>query len=341
MTKIQRIVLCVLLCLFNGGEILNRSHMLFSAEMQALQEKKNVRIVLTPPEIDFGNINTGEIVSAMVSIHNPGDSALRIDTIKADITQISTSQKHISLEPQERVSLEITLDATNMHGNLRSRIVFNTNDDENNELILMVRANIKPLIAFQQPAIFVGQIARTAKYLGRALLIGKLIEEERLSDFEIKTSSPAIEVQIQNPRVNQTGLTVEFVINPELKAGTFKETITIVSNSPPAEAQLQLMGQKLGIIQVTPDRYEFFPIGGKMPKKLEIIFECEKIFKITKVEDLSQSLKLSLKTLKKGKKYRLTARLRKGLKTGILGVVKIYTDLEEHPLIHIPVLGGR
>jgi hypothetical protein len=59
------------------------------------------------------------------------------------------------------------------------------------------------------------------------------------------------------------------------------------------------------------------------------------------VEDLSQSLKLSLKTLKKGKKYRLTARLKKGLKTGILGVVKIYTDLEEHPLIHIPVLGGR
>lgn len=342
MTKIQYKFLFVLfLLLFHVEGTLCNDHTFLCAEIQALKEKKNARLELTETEIDFGNITTGDKVSAIVSIHNSGNSTLQIEDIKSDITSISTFLADFSLGPGEKTTLEVILDATMIQGSLKSRIVIKTNDEENPEYNLEVRANIEPLLAFQPRSIFIGQIAKDAQYSGRAMLVGKLIKEEKLNDYEIETSSTAIKVKIQDTNVNQTGLIIEFVLKPEFKAGTFKAIITLKSNNPPIEAQLELLGQKLGIIKVTPDRFEFFPRNGKMPKKLEIIFECEKIFKITKVEDLTQSLNISLKTIKKGKKYRLTAKLKKSAKTGILGVVKVHTDLEEHPLIHIPVIGGR
>jgi hypothetical protein len=132
---------------------------------------------------------------------------------------------------------------------------------------------------------------------------------------------------------------LEFVLLPEMKAGSFRESITIVSKNPPAKAQLLLFGQKLGGIRVSPDRLDFFPRKGIKSDSRSILFECNERFKITKVEDVSGLFSLSLKTIQEGKKYELTAELKTQTKGTFLGVIKVYTDLDVHPLIDIPFIG--
>jgi hypothetical protein len=310
-------------------------------ETTGSQVKKNLSLYVENSEFDFGQVTQGKKVSGITVIRNISEEILKIERIDSDIPGIYAEISDLSLAPDEEGTISVTLDSTMLSGQIIGRIAIKTDREENPEVILTVRANVETTLAFQPQTIFAGQIAKDASFSGRAMLGGRLIKEGKLQDFEIQTSSSAIEVKIQDPTAGLDGVLVEFVLKPDLKAGTFQEFITVISDDPPVEAQLKLLGQKLGIIRVTPDRFEFFPRNGKMPKKLEIIFECEKIFKITKVEDLTQSLNLSVKTIKKGKKYRLTAKQKKSAKIGILGVVKVHTDLEEHPLIHIPVIGGR
>ncbi|MGD9346726.1 MAG: hypothetical protein PVH84_12735 [Candidatus Aminicenantes bacterium] len=237
-------------------------------------------------------------------------------------------------------NIAITLDSSRLSEPLMSQIAILTDISEEPEALLRVRANIKAVLAFKPALISAGQIAKDASFSGRASLVGTLVEQGKLKNLKIETSTAAIDVEdIASPNYRR-GVFLKFVLKPELKAGTFKETITLISENPPIKAVLEILGQKLGIIKVTPDRFSFFPKKGKRPKKLDIIFECEKVFKITKLEDLSGALDLSIKTLEKGRKYRLRAKLKKIPEGGILSVVKVHTDLEEHPLIHIPVIGG-
>ena len=245
------------------------------------QEKKKTSLYIENSKFDFGNLIQGEVSAATTTYQNTGNDILTIERITSEIQGISSVVSKMSLQPGENGTIEVMLDSTFLFGPIHANILIFTNHGEEPAGILEVKANINAVLAFQPASIFTGQIAKDASYSGRTMLIGKLVTEGKIKDFEIKTSSPAMETKIQEPTKNTTGIIFEFVLQPEFKAGTFKETIMLISEDINAQAQLVIMGQKLGIIRVTPDRFEFFPRNGKMPKKLEIIFECEKIFKIT------------------------------------------------------------
>jgi hypothetical protein len=62
--------------------------------------------------------------------------------------------------------------------------------------------------------------------------------------------------------------------------------------------------------------------------------------RITRIEDLSGLLDISLEMLEDGKNYRIDAKLKEPVQGSFLGLVKVFTDLQEQPLIDIPVIGG-
>ncbi len=310
-------------------------------EKHSFQKKKKASIEIANTEYDFGEVIQGEKLTTAFSFRNSGK-----DTLDINIKRIVPNIKYIiavvsdnSFGPGEEGTIKVTIDTSEFYGRLISRIIVSTNDEKKPEIILTIEANIKPILVFKPPFVFIGQLAKEALYSGSALLVGKLIEKGKLNNLSIITSSPAIEAKIQNQIDKKGGVLVKFTIKPEFKAGTFKETITVISKDSPARAELQLLGQKLGIIKFTPDRMEFFWQEGAKPESQSVIFECEKPFKIIKVENNVDILKISVHTIEKGKKYRLIAKVVKQYRGNFLGVVKVYTNLKEHPLIHIPVIG--
>lgn len=304
----------------------------------SFQKGKLARITLTDNVYDFGEIIQGEKPVATFVFRNTGDDVLLIDQVVTDNKNVTTEVSHELLLPGEQGTIQAILDSTKLYGRVLSRITVITNDEERPKVFLQVRAHVRAILALRPPFVFVGQIPREGSFSGKAKVVGKLVDEGKLKAIQIRKSSEAIEARIMQRRPKDAIL--EFVLRPEQKAGTFEESITLISKDPPAQAQLLLYGQKLGIIRVTPDRLEFFPEKGVKPDSRSVMFECDKPFKITKIEDHSGFLNFTINTLEEGRKYELIARLKSPMEGTFLGVVKIYTDLEVHPLIHIPVIGG-
>lgn len=303
------------------------------------QKEKHASITMTETAYDFGEIVQGEKPVGTFVFRNTGDDVLLIDRVVSENKNVTAEVSHELLLPEEQGTIKVTLDSTKLYGRVVSRITVITNDEERPKVFLQVRVHVQPILALRPPFVFVGQIARERSFSGKAKVVGKLVEEGKLKAIEIRKSSEAIEARIMQRRPKDAIL--EFVLRPEQKAGTFKESITLVSKDPPAQTQLVLYGQKLGIIRFTPDRLEFFPQEGVRPDSRSVLFECDKPFRITKIEDLSGLLILSIRAVEEGRKYELTGKLKNPMEKGsFLGVVRVHTDLAEHPLIHIPVIGG-
>jgi len=304
----------------------------------SFQKEKHACITITDTMYDFGEIIQGKKPVTTFAFSNTGDGVLLIDRAASDNKNIIPEVSHELLLPGEKGSIKVTFDSTGLYGKVVGRIAVITNDEKQPTVFLQVMAKVKPILALSPPFIFVGQVAKEGSFSGKAKLVGKLVDEGKLKTVTIHTSSPAIEARIHQRRAKDVIL--EFVLRPELKAGTFEESITLVSKDPPVQARLLLHGQKLGDIKFTPDRFEFFPEKGVRPDSRTVLFECDKPFHITKVEDLSGLLYISMRVVEEGRKYRLTAKLRNPMEGFFLGVVKVYTDLDVHPLIHLPVIGG-
>lgn len=305
------------------------------------QREKHARIAIEKTFHDFGQVIQGEKAVVTFAFRNTGDHVLNIEEVTADHGNITTVLSDKSLDPRDEGTIEVILDTTGLQGSVIGRIKVLTNDENRQETVLKVTAGIEPLLALDPPFLFAGQLARGAAFSGKARLGGTLVEEGGFPNLTITKSDTAIEAMIERGTVKDRPVAfLKFVLLPEFKAGTFQETITVVSEDPPAQAQLLVAGQKLGDITFTPDRLEFFPLAGETPDAGTILFESDETFHITKVEDFSGFLNISIETIEEGKKYKLTAKLENPPDGSFLAVVRIHTDLGQHPLIHIPVIGN-
>jgi len=311
-------------------------------EVAEVSEEKLPRAVVEKAYLDVGDIAQGEKAVARFVIRNAGTDVLSIERVEAAAEELTVKVSETRVEPGEETIVEAVLDTGGRQGKVERRITVITNDPQNRAIHLAMAANVRPLLAFDVPFIFAGQLAKEDTFVGKARLMGTLFEKDEPPELEIIKSTAAIEATIERrPTKDGTVSTLEFVLLSELKAGTFRESIAVVCADPPARTQLMIVGQKLGDIKVTPDRLHFFQRQGEEVGPGTVEFESDKVFHITKTEDLTQLLDISIETVEEGKKYRLKATLKNPLEESLLGVVKVHTDLEQHPLIHIPVVGGR
>jgi hypothetical protein len=310
-------------------------------EMGRSEANKEIVFALEKTSHDFGNVLQGDSARVSIPLRNTGDEAIGIYSLDSSSENIRATLSSKSIPPGGSADLEIRLDTETHLGPVNGEISMITSLAEQRELVFKVTGNVRPALAVEPPVVFAGRVAKADSFPGRARLSGKMVEEGHIPELMLETSSEHLRAKIV-PRDfgGRPGASVEFVLLPSAKAGTFKETVTVSSANPPAQAVLTIAGEKLGNIKVNPDRLEFFAAEGAQPQPQSISIDSPKFMRITRIEDLSGLLDISLEMLEDGKIYRVDAKLKGPLQGSFLGLVKVYTDLEEQPLIDIPVIGG-
>lgn len=310
---------------------------------EAASGSNNPKIVLLYTVVDLGTVQQGKQAVALFPFRNTGNSTLIIDPVTASNQHISFDVSHTALKPGEDGTIKVLVDTVRLVGRIAEKFTLYCNDPESPEVPLEISGTIQPLLALESALVFAGQVAKDVSFSRTVGLKGTLIDEGKTVSLSVHADSPTTHVKILKKRQKDKIVPyVHFVLMPEMKAGTFNETITVVSKDPPAQVRLLVAGQKLGVIRVTPDRFAFFVAEHGDPGPRTILFECEKPFTITKVDNLTGIIDISVQTLEPGTRYQLTATLHKNMAgESFLGVVKIHTDLEEHPLIHVPVISGK
>ena len=293
--------------------------------------------------VDMGEIDQGKDSEATFYIQNKGNAALMIDNLTVSDSAAVLELTANVVRPSEEAILRCVLDTSNMQGRIIIHITFHSNDPEHPATTLQATGVIRPLLGLETPLIFAGQIGKEAPFSKTVALNGTLVREGKCDGLKVYVNSPFIQATIVKKRHGDKITPMLHILVPaDMKAGTFKEVIRVVSENPAAEASLVVAGQKLGVIQVKPDRLAFFSPKGADPGSRTVVLESQKVFHIKEIQDLSGLLSLSVQTVRPGKCYEITAAIKKGMLKGnsFLGLVQVHTDLEEHPLIDLPVLIG-
>lgn len=304
-------------------------------------EKTRAAIAIERTSHDFGDVLQGDTVRTSFPIGNASDDTVTIYDLEPNPESVRASLSRRSIPPGESGTLDVSLKTSDLMGALNGEISVITSVPDQREIIFRVTANVQPALALQPPLVFAGRVAKTDSFPGRARLVGKIVDEGTLSRLSLVTSSKSLRGRIVPWETEGRKSTcVEFILSPSARAGTFEESITVISEDPPARAILKIVGEKLGDIEVHPSRFEFFAPEGIVAATQSISITSPKFMRITRIEDVSGLLDISLEMLEDGRTYRIDAKLKEPPRGSFLGLVKVFTDLEEQPLIDIPVIGG-
>lgn len=331
-----------LICMFLVLSTTGNSQETKDSSFPVFPVQKQSRIKMERTDHDFGEVLQGEKSATTFAFRNEGDGVLNIERVLVNLPIITAYTADRSVNPGDQGSLTVIVETYLVHGQISGKILLETNDILQPEVVFNIEVKVDPVLAFNRPSVFVGQIKKDAAYSGQVALIGRLVEEGKLDNITIKSSSAAVEARIVPKRSLNGGYNLNFTLLPELSAGSFQESITLTSENPHVQTQIYLLGQKLGIIQFVPDVFEFFTVEDrKRGDPRFVIFQCSQTFHISKIEDVNGLVDLNLRVVTEGQKYELEARLKSSVQGSSLGIVRVYTDLEEYPLIHIPVVIGE
>lgn len=101
-------------------------------------------IVFSKLEHDFGVIKQEQIVKAIVSFENKGDSVLIIKNVEASCGCTGTRVDKMKLAPGEKGNLEISFNSGHYNGRVSRSIVIHTNDPANPTVMFKIYSTVNP-----------------------------------------------------------------------------------------------------------------------------------------------------------------------------------------------------
>ncbi len=101
-------------------------------------------ITFKEPEFDFGDIGNVHPVTREVQFENTGDKQLVIENVKGSCGCTTGELAKDVLEPGEVGSLTVSFNPEGRNGKQRKRVIFTSNDTENENKSISFTANIVP-----------------------------------------------------------------------------------------------------------------------------------------------------------------------------------------------------
>lgn len=104
---------------------------------------KKPKLVLSKNEYNFGEVEEGKVVQALIDIKNEGNDILEIKEVKTTCGCTAVLLSNKKLHPKESGTLKISLDTSNREGQLVRTVSIFSNDPEESVKVITLSANIK------------------------------------------------------------------------------------------------------------------------------------------------------------------------------------------------------
>jgi hypothetical protein len=213
-----RVMRCAMFCFFSG--------VISSAGAPVLR--------LSTLEWNFGEQDTGTIVSNRVELSNIGDEELLILALNASCGCTTTALSKRRLAPGERVDLDLFMNLQGRVGLQKKTVSIRSNDPQHPDTILTIRGEARTRVALMPKALSFGRIdptkepevreVRLGGYMTNAVIVSvdpggpfyqATIAPDRRSlfitpvvDATVRTRRQKMSVEISDPEVRQLSLFV-------------------------------------------------------------------------------------------------------------------------------------
>lgn len=305
-------------------------------------------VVLDEPVHDFGTVDRGMRVDHTFSVPNRGGGTLRIDHVKSSCgcTVAVLSEREVG--PGEEARVAVSLDTARLTGRTSKTVNVYTNDPDVPVLGLTLAGQVTADLVLVPEPLYLGHVRR-GEVTRREVTVmpgrpGAAYRVER-----VEHTSPHVKARVE-PRGDGPGQRLVVELDRDTPLGRFNEQLRLRTTSPrEPELTLSVFGSVEGDVVVLPPQVTFgVTRGGTAPERdLYIRNRGARPIAVTRITVPDDVVTYSLAPVQEGEEYRLTLRLRDGLKPGrVESRIEIFTDHPDEGHLVVPLYaivrdGGR
>jgi len=297
------------------------------------------RLVVEQGMFDFGMVERGARIEHTFRILNRGTGELRIDHVKGSCgcTVGVASASEVSGGGEGRVL--VTLDTSGMAGRMTKVVNVYTNDPASPVIGLGMTGEIVADIVVSPNPLYLGRVRRGDRTRREVLLRpGRPGGTETVTRVE---HGGAVVRATLEPLPSGSGQRLVIELRHDLPLGRFSEQLTLRTTSPrePTLA-MTVFGSVEGDVVVLPPQVTFGVTrsDSALERELFIRNRGDRPLTVTRVAVPAGIATYQLETIAEGLEYRVTLRLRAGLRPGkIEGDVEIFTNHPDEGHLLVPL----
>jgi len=307
------------------------------------------KAVAVEPIGDVGNVAKGDNATHDFVIKNDGTADLQITNVQpACGCTVARYDKVIA--PGKTGSVHVVVDTTTFTGAIAKSVTVYTNDAENPQIQLTVRAKVEPSIA-AKPGYARYLVVRGEPQQG---IIGQTLWATDGAAFDITgvdSPTPALKVTYREatekerqPEVKGKQWHVDMALsNDTAPIGALTGYVTIHTTHPKQKlVQIPVSGFVRPILAVTPPTADFGRVDVKEPRHFTFDvknFATEPI-KLTSAEAGLKGVGAEIKSIDAGREYKVQLTLNPDLAKGPFdGKLMLHTDSPKMPVVEVQIKG--
>ncbi len=306
------------------------------------------KAVPVEPITDVGVVPKGDKVVHDFLIRNEGDAPLQITDVKASCGCTVVDYDKV-VAPGQTGKIHAEVDSTTFNGPISKSVTVFTNDPDNAQIELTLRAKIEPFIQ-AKPG-----YARYITVQGeeKTGTISQTIWAPDGTSFDVlkvespfpylKTSYREAKQEERIPDVAGKQWRIEMTLSNDAPVGALADHVRITTNHPKQKlVTIPISGFVRPILAVTPNVADFGQVELREPLISTLYvrnFATEPI-KITGADGDLPGLKTAIEPVKEGREYNVRVTLSPGMAKGPFnGKLTLRTDSQKTPTIEVAMHG--
>jgi len=307
------------------------------------------KAVAVEPIKDLGTVPKGEKIVNDFVIRNEGDAVLEITNVQP-ACGCTVAEFDKTIAPGQTGKVHAVVDSSTFSGPISKGVSVFTNDPDNPQIELTIRAKVEPYIAVKPG------YARYVTVQGEAKEgnIGQTLWAPDGSDFNVtgvESPWPFLKVTFREAKPEERNADakgkqwrVEMLLSNDAKVGALSDYVTIHTDHPKQKlVQIPVSGFVRPVVAVTPPTADFGRIELKEPmrKALNIRNFATESIKVTGIDpSLPKGIETKLEPLEEGREYQVRIILNPELAKGPFnGKLTIHTDSPKVPTLEVELKG--
>jgi uncharacterized protein DUF1573 len=315
----------------------------------AVADESRPRLVLEQGVFDFGAVDRGARVDHTFALPNRGTAMLRIDHVKSSCGCTVAVISDRDVPPGGEARVGVSLDTARLAGRTTKTVNVYTNDPDAPVVGLSLTGQVIADLILTPTPLYLGHVRR-----GDAVRREVLVTPGRPGDTyaveRVEHASPRIKATLEPRTDNAPGQRLVVELDRDMPLGRFNEQLTLHTTSPREPVlTLAVFGAVEGDLVVLPPQVTFGVTRGTAAPERDLYIRNRgaRPVAITRVAVPDDVATYTLSTLEEGLEYRVTLRLREGLRPGkVESAVEIFTDHPDEKHLVVPLYaivrdGGR
>ena len=313
------------------------------SKIQDKLEGEGPTIVFEELLYDFGEQDPDQDITHIFRFWNGGKEDLVVDKVESSCGCPAALLSSKTVQPGGVGDIAVTHDLKGRRGKDTQNVTVHTNDPNSPVLNLTLTGIVKAEVMISPNKIYFGNVSNKTSQVKEFYVMDP--GDGKLEVTKVETGNKLIVAQVQSAIVQgeHKRIPIKVTLNPGSLLGRLTEKLTLYTNNEKKpKIELPIEGNIIGDIVVFPEAV-FYGIINKDTQPIRKVILTSNNgtkFKIQKVEKDTEEVTTNVKTIEEGKNYELIAQLNpNGIQEKIKGLLKVYTDNKEQPIIAIPVHG--